>query len=180
MSMRTKFISVLVVLAAISVPGVIAQDADCGCAGEWVQSSAYGPSLIDRPPQHIETFATVACESINVPAHGHSVFVNDHCSQGGGQCSTLGWHSNLQTIYSSDSFPTLNLPAYTVQPGYEAREIRQKTDSQQGQSFQCQVNGVPNKTLSRIRVITTNIDIDIQMNKLRDCPEQDPPGDPGS
>jgi hypothetical protein len=168
--------STLVVSLALGLgaPIGIAQNQDCGCAGSWVETYNSGPNTTNYGPSLVESFQTVECESYSVPQHSHSALKIDFCSEAGGSCSTLSWRSELQTLYDNSGLISITVPNFTIPPGFEAREEKShKTDSI-AQDFQCQVSGVPVKTLSRSKVIGHSFEISVKFVKLRDCNEEEP------
>lgn len=97
----------------------------------------------------------------------------------GGACSTLGWISALQDLYDHSGVVQVPVPNFTIPAGYEAREHYYYTQDYWFQSFDCQVNGVAQKTLRRTRMSQYNRWVQVVFLKLRDCNEEDPPGGSG-
>lgn len=177
--MKKQNIAFLLVLTFGATSIALAQDQDCACNGNWVKTVDVGPYSTPYGPYLIESFQTEACESYSIVEHTHIVHVDDHCNESGGSCSTLGWRSELQTLYSNDHDITITIPSYTIPSGYEAREEKNYSIVKIAQTFECQVEGNPQKALTRYKWTQANTTITVRLNKLRDCPEAEPPGGSG-
>ncbi|MEX2244323.1 MAG: hypothetical protein WD716_10825 [Fimbriimonadaceae bacterium] len=160
-----------------------AQNQDCICLGNWVQTADGSPLIDNNGPYFIESHQTEACDPLVIATHGHDRLKVAKVFEIGGSCSTLSWIPQLATLYDSSHVITVPVSAYTIPGGFESREYLTHKTGYRLQAFECQVEGVPQKTLERMQVIQYDHLITVDFIKIRDCPAEPgcpvPAGGPG-